>query len=132
MKNFLSGLALLFFIVIAFGSVDEATKITPETLPNVEITAPQLYQAYQANEIAADEKYKDKIIQVSGRIRDIGNDLMDNPYITLVGDQYFGDVQCFFNEKSVVANLSKGQQITVLGICDGLMINVLLNDCVVK
>ena len=57
---------------------------------------------------------------------------MDNPYITLVGDQYFGDVQCFFNEKSVVANLSKGQQITVLGICDGLMINVLLNDCVVK
>ena len=132
MKNYLSGLALLFFIVIAFGSVDEAPKITAETTASVEITAAQLYQEYQANEIAADEKYKDQIIQVSGRIRDIGNDLMDNPYITLVGDPYFGDVQCYFSEKSIVASLSKGQQITVMGICDGLMMNVLLNDCVIK
>jgi len=132
MKNFLSSIALLFFIFIAFGSIDESPKVTAETQPSITVTANVLYQEYQANEIAADEKYKDQIIQVSGRIRDIGNDLMDNPYITLVGNQYFGDVQCYFTKKSAVASLSKGQQLTVIGVCDGLMMNVLVNDCIIK
>ena len=36
------------------------------------------------------------------------------------------------NEKSVVASLSKGKRITVMGSCSGLMMNVHLNDCIIK
>ncbi len=138
MKNFLSLISLLFFILIAFGSLedfeslDESTKITSDTKPSLKVSAVKLYNDYNANEIAADEKYKGKIIEVTGIIRDIGNDLMDNAYITLVGDQYFGDIQCYFSEKSVVASLSKGKRITVMGSCSGLMMNVHLNDCIIK
>ena len=138
MKNFLSLISLLFFISIAFGSledfesIDESTKITSDTKPSLKVSAVKLYNDYNANEIAADEKYKGKIIEVTGVVRDIGNDIMDNAYITLVGDQYFGDIQCYFNEKSVVASLSKGKRITVMGSCSGLMMNVHLNDCIIK
>ena len=38
----------------------------------------------------------------------------------------------YFNEKSVVASLSKGKRITVMGSCSGLMMNVHLNDCIIK
>ena len=128
----------MFFILIAFGSLDEfddsddGPKITIDTKPNVTVSARKLYKEYNDNEIAADEKYKGQIIQVSGIIRDIGNVIMDNAYVTLIGDQYFGDIQCYFNEKSIVAGLSKGKRITVIGSCSGLMMNVQINNCIVK
>ena len=76
--------------------------------------------------------YKGKIIEVTGVVRDIGKDIMDKAYITLAGDQYFGDIQSYFNEKSVVAKLSKGKRITVIGSCSGLIMNVQINNCIVK
>ena len=130
MKNIKSLLSIFLFIIIGFGSLDEfenldqSPKVTSDSNPSVTISASKLYKEYNENEIAADEKYKGKIIEVTGVIRDIGNDIMDNAYITLVGNEYFGDIQCYFNEKSVVAKLSKGKKITVIGSCSGLMINV--------
>ena len=138
MKNTKSLISFFLFVIIAFGSLDEfenleqSPKVTPNSNPSVIITASKLYKEYNENEIAADEKYKGKIIEVTGVIRDIGNDIMDNAYITLVGNEYFGDIQCYFNEKSVVAKLSKGKRITVMGSCSGLMINVQVNDCIVR
>ena len=108
MKNIKSLISFFLFVIIAFGSLDEfenleqSPKVTPNSNPSVIITASKLYKEYNANEIAADEKYKGKIIEVTGVIRDIGNDIMDNAYITLVGDEYFGDIQCYFNEKSKI------------------------------
>ena len=138
MKNIKSLLSIFLFIVIGFGSLDEfenldqSPKVTSDSNPSVTISASKLYKEYNENEIAADEKYKGKIIEVTGVIRDIGNDIMDNAYITLVGNEYFGDIQCYFNEKSVVAKLSKGKRITVIGSCSGLMINVQINNCIVR
>ena len=138
MKNTKSLISFFLFVIIAFGSLDEfenleqSPKVTPNSNPSVIITASKLYKEYNSNEIAADEKYKGKIIEVTGVIRDIGNDIMDNAYITLVGDEYFGDIQCYFNEKSVVAKLSKGKRITVIGSCSGLMMNVQINNCIVR
>ena len=138
MKNIKSLLSLFLFIIIGFGSLDEFENpeqspiVTSDSNPSVTISASKLYKEYNENEIAADEKYKGKIIEVTGVIRDIGNDIMDNAYITLVGNEYFGDIQCYFNEKSVVSKLSKGKRITVMGSCSGLMINVQVNDCIVR
>ena len=57
---------------------------------------------------------------------------MDNAHVTLTGDQYFGYIQCYFNEKLIVAGLSKGKKITVIGNWSGLMMNVQVNSCIVK
>ena len=57
MKNFLSLISLLFFISIAFGSLedfeslDESIKITSDTKPSLKVSAVKLYNNYNTNPI---------------------------------------------------------------------------------
>ena len=133
MKKFYTILTIFFFSIIAIASLeDDAPLIDSNTDPVLTVNSKTLYKEYSNNEIAADDKYKEKIIQVNGTIRDIGNDLMDDAYITLIGDEFFGDVQCFFPDKSNLIDVKKGQRVTVVGYCDGLFLNVLLKNCIVK
>jgi hypothetical protein len=71
---------------------------------------------------------------VPGKITTIDRDIMDKIYITLKGDEYFGDVQCFFAEDhtKTASKLSKGQRITVKGKCEGKMMNILLKGCIIE
>src|SRR5690606_32260422 len=51
--------------------------------PAAVVTARELFDAYESNEIAAGERYKDRWIQVSGSVDDIGKDLLGDLYVTL-------------------------------------------------
>lgn len=85
---------------------------------------------YDSNAVKADEIFKNNNTYVTGRITDIGKDIMDNPYIT-IGDYKFSSVQCMFskNSTSKLMNLQKGQVVLLKGICKGKLMNVLLRDC---
>lgn len=136
LRHIASAIAVAGFLFIAFGSDDEKTtetEIAAET-PAIEVSARQLYADYEANGVAADEKYKGKVLRVTGKVNTIDRDIMDKIYVTLKGDEYFGDIQCFFAEDHVktASQLSKGQTITVKGKCDGKMMNVLLKGCVIE
>ena len=101
----------------------------PYTLKvDYEISAKELYTAYEQNEISADNKYKGKKLAVTGVIKDIGNDILNDSYITLKTDNLFGSVQCFLNKKDV-AKLSKGAKVTIIGKCTGLFGTVGLKNC---
>lgn len=93
----------------------------------VEVSAEQLYHAYNANEIAADNNFKGKKLAVTGKIAGIGNDIMDNSYITLSTGDRMRRIQCYL-DKNEVAKLKKGEVVTVIGKCTGLMVNVLIKD----
>ena len=116
------------------GTEKQEKKETKES--TITISAEKLLKAYDDNEVKADNKYKDKQLKVSGEIDDIGKDITDDTYITVgYGDEYAASfVQCYFSDsdKSKVADLKKGDKITLVGTCDGLSINVLLKDCVIK
>jgi|AntRauTorckE5430_2_1112549.scaffolds.fasta_scaffold09116_3 hypothetical protein len=93
------------------------------------IQAKALYNAYQANEVSADNNYKDKKFYVEGIVGDIGKDILDYIYVTLKTGDIIGSIQCYIDDSDVAANLQKGQRITVFGECDGLLMNVLMKDC---
>lgn len=99
----------------------------------IQVDYKELYRDYKENAIAADEKYKDKLIQVTGKIDDIFREVMGHPYVTFEVDKYFGHVQAVFDkdEEKNIAKLKKGQTITVRGRCKGKTINVLLDDCII-
>ena len=133
MKKFYTLLSIFFFSLLGVASLeDDAPSIDSNTNPVLTVNSKNLYNDYNNNEIAADDKYKGKIIQVKGTIRDIGNDIMDEAYVTLIGDEFFGDVQCFFSDKSYLIDVKKGQNINVVGYCDGLFINVIMKSCIIK
>ncbi len=96
------------------------------------VTALQLYSEYEANEVAADSKYKNKLIEVSGTISNIGKDVLDNPYVTLQGDSTtFFSVQCMFkkSQQEQLTSLSKDTEISLKGRVSGKMMNIIINDC---
>ena len=99
----------------------------------LKVSASQLFQDYKGNEVAADEKYKDKTLEIAGTVDSIGKDILDEIYVTLKGGGQFEflSVQCFFEDKykSEAARLSKGQGITVRGRCEGKFGNVLVKKC---
>jgi len=98
---------------------------------DAEITASDLYRAYSSNEVAADEKYKSKKLAVTGVIENISKDALNDPFISLeIG--YLKTVNCYFSDKDtkVISQLSKGQNITIVGECNGLKGSiVMLNEC---
>jgi len=109
-----------------------STQATAPKVPEtIKISATKLYEDYKANEVAADTKYKGKMLEISGTVDDVKKDIVDTMYVTLKGDEYFGSVQCYFDNKytSQLANLQKGQQLTITGKCNGLMMNVLVKNC---
>lgn len=135
LKKFGSLLILAVVTMLAVGSTDDeaSTEEVKNAKPAFTITAQELFKEYESNEVSADTKYKEKVVQVSGTVSDIGKDILDNPYV-VVGS--FGDlglgVQCTFAESqnATISELKKGDAVSIKGTCNGSLMHVQLNSCV--
>ena len=87
----------------------------------ITIDSTKLYEEYTANEFKADAQYKGKTLRLSGQIKKIGKGgSMNQYYIELVGDSYFGTYVYVKNsEISKLHNYSPKQDLTIIGQCDG-------------
>lgn len=144
-RHALSILLLALYCVLGGGSVDttESPRSSsrsgvstpfPRARPPVSVSAKKLASEYKANEIAADQKYKDRVASISGTVESIGKDILATPYVVLTGAGFFPAVQCFFSDadQGTLARLRKGQSITIRGRIDGEMGNVLVKECSVR
>lgn len=117
-------------------SSSSTTEISSPSVaqPDYLVSPQQIVAEYDANEIAADNKYKGKIVRITARVEDIGKDIMDSPYITFSDNQQFSTrgVQCYFkkSEAAKLADVRKGQQVTIQGKVDGLLMNVFVKDSI--
>lgn len=83
------------------------------------VTAREMARDYDANTVAADQKYKGKQFKVTGTVTDINTDIMGDPYVTMGGTDDFSQPQFAFNKRSAgqLANVKKGEKLTLL--CEG-------------
>ena len=128
-------LDILYDLTVKNPDADIDTFIS-EKIESLEvINAPALIDAYQENELKADNTYQGKLIVVKGNIDDLGKDILDDVYISLADDeQYsFDSVRCTLKDEkeiSKAAELSKGDEIYILGTVDDyLMLSVNLKNC---
>ena len=100
----------------------------------INVTATQLFTDFSTNEAAAQKKYVpekvgDKILQVSGEIRDTGkNEEGETFYNLKTNDEMFG-VKCVMDKGEEIADATAGKKITVRGFCDGYNMDVIVNRC---
>lgn len=109
--------------------IDPNSKLFPKV--DMEVSASELYNAYEANEVSADQQYKGKRLLITGVVGTIGKDVLDNPYVSLKID-YLQSVNCYFDDKNnkVLSQLSKGQKVQIIGTCKGLTLtDVVVKDC---
>ncbi len=141
--------AIIYFIGLALlgaglaGAATEGARIRQEQTVNevttavntVNVTATQLVSDYEANEVAADGKYKGKILEISGVIDSISKDVLNTPQIILSSgrNDTFRSIQCSFaaNQEGELAVLAKGKAIVIRGKCNGLMGNVLIEGSMI-
>lgn len=106
-----------------------AVKAAPIAVAPLDVTALDLIEAYKENEINADDKYKGKIVRVTGKVGRIAKDILDDPYVILATS--LGDIQAMVGTEAKV--LRRGQQATLRCTCGGLSLGtVLLKDCVLE
>src|SRR5665213_1932428 len=101
--------------------------------PAMQVSAIELAQAFQANEVAAQKRYGGQTLDVTGIITGVVLDFMNDPVIHLAGVNEFLAVQASFPKSAgdQLGQLSKGQQITVR--CSSLTSVIsapMLSDCV--
>ena len=133
-KHAVSAIALSTFIVLGAGSVDtdQGAKNVANAPTDYVISANDLFAAYDNNSVAADAKYEDKIVKVSGYIQSIGKDITDTAYLVIGGKGFLDGVQCMLPEgqESLVGSVSKGQYVTLKGKVSGQVVgNVLVRNC---
>ncbi len=110
-------------------------KVNPNNpyVPKVdlEINAIDLFEAYEANEVAADELYKDKKVLIEGVVGSIGKDITNAPYVSLeIG--YLKSVNCYFSDENnkELSKLIKGDRVQIIGKCGGLSLtSVIIKKC---
>jgi hypothetical protein len=101
---------------------------------DVTMTAPELFQAFEEDELAANEAYLDKVVEVKGKVQDVSKDDEGLTSLTLnSGSDMFG-VICQFDELTdhSKTEFEVGEEVTVKGICTGKLMDVVLVRCVVK
>lgn len=117
---------------------DTAKQSEPQkATPQVTVTAVALSKDYSDNEVSADAKYKDKLIEVSGKIVSISNGTFDNEMVVKLSDgQYdIAGAMCYMkpSEYDKVVAFKKGQQVTLIGTGKSSTIgSPMLKDCVIK
>lgn len=94
------------------------------------LTAQNLINEYQENEVETDKKYSEKVIQVKGKIFEIST-LKGNSIITLKDENSDSGIICHMlpDENLKTLKLKKGQDIEIKGISTGYLLDVMMVRC---
>ena len=92
--------------------------------PRIVVSAREIASDYDDNEVAADQKYKGKILEVSGIVASIDSSVGDQAIVQLVGKNEFQTVSTQGNNDftQYATTLKKGQNVVLICKGDGEVI----------
>ena len=119
-KNFVlftAGLVFLIAALVAFnmynkGPVDvaEAKAITSDPV--------SLYSAYLSDSVSAQQKFDGQIIQLTGEIAGLSENMQKQQVILIKTTPGGGNINCTMDQTA--ADLAVGNMVTLKGICSGM------------
>ncbi len=92
------------------------------------LSVTELVQAFSNDEARANELYAGKVIEVEGTLKEMI--LNDSTLILLMGDSTeMTGVSCYLqkDQKDKYTRLTRGENVNVKGICNGLLLDVVLD-----
>jgi hypothetical protein len=98
------------------------------------LPAAELYSAFEADEAAANARFLDQVVAVTGEVADV-TEAQDGTLIVMLREPagMFG-VSCAFQPEQAAPakSLQPGQTVTIKGQCSGMLMDVNLTRCVVS
>lgn len=130
MKKWLAGafFLIVIFLSLAYYFYNKPRRDMAQEDAAFTLSASELSAAFFADEKAANEKYLGKILEVQGRVSELIEE--ENSFGLLLDGGEDGMVYCAFHNQPV--GISVDQSVVVKGICSGYLMDVVLNDCVIK
>ena len=94
----------------------------------LELSAQSLYDAFRTDEAAANTKYLDKAIALTGEVAEVTTNQEGNTVVNFKTNDPLFMINCTFKTKP--GELAPGQTITFKGICTGYIpgFNVVINE----
>ncbi|MBB6610799.1 hypothetical protein H7F15_07095 [Pontibacter sp. Tf4] len=133
------------YIVIAFIAVgliaivglvlyNKPHRNTATAKSDFAVEAPALLQEFTSDEAAANQKYLDKVVAVKGKVNAIAPDEEGNINLTLDANDAMAGVICTIPkaDAETAAGIKAGDEVTVKGVCTGVLMDVVLIRCVVE
>ena len=101
--------------------------------PDYTLTATELFSAFDSNEKDATAKFSGKVVEVSGKVAQVEYSPADSTLsITLREDDQMSGVICTLAKGSAAdPGVKTGDLIGIRGQCSGMLMDVLLNNCVI-
>ena len=109
------------------------TESVRETQASFTLTATGLARAYADDEIAADRRYKGKVIYLTGQVENVESDLMDSYLVRLRTGVNWGDlVSCRFPkaQEQHLTRLIQGSYVRIKGRCVGKTPALMIQECI--
>jgi hypothetical protein len=135
-KYIVVGFIVIIAAAAAYGYREYSRK--PADLNNVtavaKMSAANLVSEFNENENAANNKYLGKIIEVTGPVAEVNNEQDTVINISLGSNEELHKVSCRMDSRhfSEAKKYSEGNIITIKGTCDGFLMDVELNRCVIS
>ena len=127
---------IIGFVLLALAGGLMAFYMFNKKVPSLEniksdfaLTANELFDAFNLNEEEALLKYENKVLEVTGKIVSIKQGEVSTNIILFAEDAMAGGINC--STTNLVSDISKGQNIKIKGRCQGFLMDVVLNNCIV-
>ena len=100
------------------------------TKSEITLSANTILKDFTTDEAAANAKYLDKIITITGEVLKINTE-KNKGTITLKTNDNFGSILCHLSKKATLNlnKIKKGQNVTIKGICTGYLMDVIIIKC---
>jgi len=125
----LGGIGLLIGLYMFNKKDPNLSKVKPDYVIGVS----SLVDEFSQDENSATTKYVDKILEVTGPVQAIEPTSDSTMNVTLSSENQMSGVICSFKDVSDPSsqNIKEGEIITVRGVCSGMLMDILLNNCVI-
>ncbi len=134
MKKYLK--YIIGLVIIGFGSgaymYYKPHQNIKSSKADVSLSAVEVFQAFESNETAANEEYLDKIVAVSGTVKDVSKNEEGIVSVTLDAGQDMFGVICQLDQltQHPREDFPIGETVSFKGLCTGMLMDVVLVRCV--
>lgn len=134
MKKYLKYILLLGILgaIVGYNLINKDFENMTEAISEIQLSATQLFSDYENNEPKANKKYLDKIVEVSGRVKEVSQDENGMTSLTLETESDMFGVICQLDNltKHARTDFKEGEEVKLKGICTGVLMDVVLVRCV--
>ncbi|MBT8190040.1 MAG: hypothetical protein HKN67_09505 [Saprospiraceae bacterium] len=136
MKKFIK--IILFLIVVLLVAYFVVLNLPKSSVKNKDadfkLSATELYNAFEANEKKSNKLYIGKTVEVKGKFLTQNKDNQGATVVIMDGGGSLGGVLCTLEQgqESKLSEIKQGDEITIKGMCTGLLMDVVLNKCVIQ